>query len=189
MVTLITKWTDPDLSGEINAGVRVENGGAGFATEGCVRKTRDIGMRTDEGDCGGEWDNAFGGFYFATWPDVPCHTDSVDSLGICVRHLRHRWCWWRISPIWWFEFSERWWWWCKGYTQTETQKHTLCTMMLNNAHSTIIHLFTLLINSSTVSFLFFSIFLFSNISNQIFTFILCMYCVVNKVADQSSFDM
>lgn len=90
MVTLITKWTDPDLSGEINAGVRVENGGAGFATEGCIRKTGDIGMRTDEGDCGGEWDNAFGGFYFATWPDVPCHTDSVDSLGICVRHLRHR---------------------------------------------------------------------------------------------------
>jgi len=33
-----------------------------------------------------------------------------NSLGICVRHLRHRW----------------WWWWRKGYTQT--QKHTLCTV-------------------------------------------------------------
>lgn len=89
MVPLITEGTDPDLGGEVDAGERVEGGGAGFAPERSVRELGNVRMRADQGDGGGERDDALAGFNFASWPNVPCHANSVDAFGICAGNLRH----------------------------------------------------------------------------------------------------
>jgi hypothetical protein len=99
MVTLETERTDPDLSGEVDATERVESGGACFATERSVRETRDVGRRTDQRNCGGEWDDAFAGFYFGAWPNVPCHANSVDTFGICAGDFRHGCCCFRLECV------------------------------------------------------------------------------------------
>lgn len=89
MVTLVTKGTDPDLSIEIDARERIENGRASFTAEWSVRKRGNIWMRSNRRNTGGEWDHTLAGFDFGARPDVPGHSNSIDSFRICVRHLRH----------------------------------------------------------------------------------------------------
>lgn len=90
MVALIAKGTDPDLGSEVDARERVEHGRAGFASERGIREPWDIRVRTDQGDGGSKWDHAFASFDLGARPYVPCHSDSIDSFRICVRHFRHR---------------------------------------------------------------------------------------------------
>ena len=47
VVALVTERTDPDLGSEIDAGERVECGGAGFATERGVAETGNVGVGPD----------------------------------------------------------------------------------------------------------------------------------------------
>lgn len=89
VTALVAEGADPDLGGEINTGEGVESSGAGLATQRRVRERGDIRMRTDRGNGSGEWDHALGGFDFGTRPNVPRHTDSVDSFRICAGHFRH----------------------------------------------------------------------------------------------------
>lgn len=90
MVALITKGTDPDLGSEVDARERVEHGRAGFASERGIREPWDIRVRTDQADGSSKWDHALASFNLGTRPHVPCHSDSIDSFRICVRHFRHR---------------------------------------------------------------------------------------------------
>lgn len=88
-VALETDWADPDLDGEINTSERIESGGASAATERSIRNGLDITVVTDRRDTSSDRDHTLAGFNLGTWPDVPRHTDSVDSFRIHTRHLRH----------------------------------------------------------------------------------------------------
>lgn len=87
MTSLVTKRADPNLCGEVDTRKRVENGGARLATERRVRESGDLRVRTDRGDRGGEWNNALAGLDLGARPNIPGHTNSIDSFGICVRHF------------------------------------------------------------------------------------------------------
>jgi len=89
VVALVAEGADPDLGGEVDAGEGVEGGGAGFAAERGVLEAGDVRVGTDEGDGGGERDDALAGFDLGAGPHVPRHAHSVDTLGIWARHLRH----------------------------------------------------------------------------------------------------
>ena len=89
MVPLEAKGADPDLTDEVDSGVGVEYDGAALASERRVRESGDIRVRPDRGDAGREWDHALAGFDLGARPCIPGHTNSVDALGICVRHFRH----------------------------------------------------------------------------------------------------
>lgn len=68
VVAVIAEGADPDLGGEVDAGERVENGGAGFAAERGVAESGNIGVGVEEGDGGGEGNDALARFNFAAWP-------------------------------------------------------------------------------------------------------------------------
>lgn len=89
MTSLIAKRADPNLGGKVNTGKRVKNGGARLTSERRVRESGDLRVRTDRSDRSGEWNNALAGFNFGTRPNIPGHTNSIDSFWICVRHFRH----------------------------------------------------------------------------------------------------
>lgn len=89
VIALVAEWADPDLGGEVDAGERVEDGGAGLAAERRVGERGDVGVEPDRGDAGGEWDHALAGLDLRAGPHVPRHADAVDALGLGVRHLRH----------------------------------------------------------------------------------------------------
>lgn len=89
MVSLVTERADPDLRGEVHARVRVEQSRACLASQRRVWERGDIRMRSDRRNRRREWDHALARFNLRTWPNVPRHPDSVESLRICVRHLRH----------------------------------------------------------------------------------------------------
>lgn len=88
VVALKAEWADPDEGGEVDAAKGVKHGGAGLASEWCVRIGGDERVRSDRRDRGGDWDHTLAGFNFCAWPGVPGHTNSVDSLWIRIRHLR-----------------------------------------------------------------------------------------------------
>lgn len=88
VVALEAKWTDPDEGGEINTAEGVKHGGAGLASERCVRIGRDEWVMPDRRDRGGDWDHTLACFNFCARPGVPGHTNSVDSFRIGIRHLR-----------------------------------------------------------------------------------------------------
>lgn len=89
VVALVAEGADPDLGREVHAREGVEDGRAGLASEGRVREREDIRVRADRGDGRREWDHALAGFHLSARPDVPRHAHSVETLGICVGHLRH----------------------------------------------------------------------------------------------------
>lgn len=89
VIALVAERTDPDLGGEIHATERVEDAGTCLASKRRVRECGDVGVSTDRRDRGGYWDHALASFNLCTRPDVPGHTDSIDSLWICRCHLRH----------------------------------------------------------------------------------------------------
>ena len=89
MVALVTEGADPDLGGEDDASVRVENRGTGFAAKRSVGERGDVRVRADWRNGGSEWNYALARFNLRSWPHVPTHPNSVDYLRICVRHFRH----------------------------------------------------------------------------------------------------
>ncbi|WVZ07437.1 hypothetical protein V8G54_020783, partial [Vigna mungo] len=85
----IAEGADPDLGSKVDAGERVEGGGASLAAERGVLKAGDVRVGADEGDGGCQRDDAFARFHLGAGPHVPRHAHSVHSLGIWARHLRH----------------------------------------------------------------------------------------------------
>lgn len=90
VVALVAEGADPDLGGEVDAGEGVEGGGAGLTTERGVREAGDVRVGTDQSHRRRQRDHALARFNLRTGPHVPRHADSVESLGIWARHLRHR---------------------------------------------------------------------------------------------------
>lgn len=88
VVALVAEGADPDLGGEVDAGVGVEDGGAGLAAERRVGERGDVRVGVERGDAGGERDHALAGLHFRARPHVPAHADAVDAFGIHARHLR-----------------------------------------------------------------------------------------------------
>ena len=80
MVALVIERANPDLSGEDDASVRVENKGIGFAAKRSVGGRGDVKVRADWRNGGSEWDYALDCFNLCLWPYVPTHPNFVDSL-------------------------------------------------------------------------------------------------------------
>ena len=87
MVALVTEGADPDLGGEDDASVRVENRGTGFAAKRSVGERGDVRVRADWRNGGSEWNYALAHFNLHSWPHVPTHPNSIDSLWIYVPFL------------------------------------------------------------------------------------------------------
>lgn len=88
VVALVAEGADPDLGGEVDAGVGVEDGGAGLAAERRVGERGDVRVGAERGDAGGERDHALAGLHLRARPHVPAHADAVHAFGIHARHLR-----------------------------------------------------------------------------------------------------
>lgn len=82
LTAVVADWADPSLCGEIDTCEGVESGGAIDAEERSVRQGDDVAVVTDRRDGSSERDHAFAGFDFGSWPDVPSHTNSIDSFWI-----------------------------------------------------------------------------------------------------------
>lgn len=89
VVALVAEGADPEEGGEVDAGVGVEDGGAGLAAERGVREVGNVGVVADRGDRGGQGDDALGGLHLGARPGVPGHADAVDAFRIGLGHLRH----------------------------------------------------------------------------------------------------
>lgn len=83
LVSREAERADPDLGVEIDAAVRVEDGGArGLASERGVGEGDEIGIGSDRGDRGGDRDHAFRRLDLGSGPGVPRHADAVGAVGI-----------------------------------------------------------------------------------------------------------
>lgn len=71
MIALITERTDPDLGSIIHACISIKSGGAGLTAERRVGERRNLRMRTDRRDAGGERDDTLASFDFGARPGVP----------------------------------------------------------------------------------------------------------------------
>lgn len=89
MIALIAKRADPDLSSEIDAREGIEDGRARLAAERGIREVWNVRVRTDQADVSSKGDDALASFDLGAGPCVPCHADSVNAFGICVRQFRH----------------------------------------------------------------------------------------------------
>lgn len=88
VVALKAEWADPNQGREVDTAERVENGGAGLASERRVRIVGYVWVRTDRRNRSGDWNDALACFNFCARPGVPGHTNTIDSLWICVSHFR-----------------------------------------------------------------------------------------------------
>ena len=87
MVALVIEMANPDLSGEDNASVRVENKGTSFAAKRSIGERGGVKVRADWRNGGSEWDYTLDRFNLCLWPHVPTHPNSFDSLWLCVCHF------------------------------------------------------------------------------------------------------
>lgn len=88
VVAIEAEGAHPVLGGEVDASKGVK-GCRAFATEWGVREGRDILVRADRSDGGGERDHALTRLHLRPRPNVPSHPHSVHPLRIGGRHLRH----------------------------------------------------------------------------------------------------
>ncbi|KAK8492564.1 hypothetical protein V6N13_054028 [Hibiscus sabdariffa] len=70
VVTLITKWTDPDLGSEIELRIRVEDGRTCPAPERSVREGRNVWVWADRSDRSDQRYHALAAFEFGARPNV-----------------------------------------------------------------------------------------------------------------------
>ena len=86
MVALVIEGADLDLGGEDDASIRVENRGS-FTAKRSVGERRNVKVRVNWRNGGNEWDYALAHFNLHSWPHVPTHPNSIDSLWIYVPFL------------------------------------------------------------------------------------------------------
>lgn len=88
VVALEAERADPDERSEVDAAEGVEHHRAGLAPQRRVGERRDLVVRPDRGNRGGDWDHALARLHLRPGPHVPRHPNPVDPLRIHVRHLR-----------------------------------------------------------------------------------------------------
>ncbi|KAL4352750.1 hypothetical protein GQ457_06G024020 [Hibiscus cannabinus] len=70
VVTLVTKWTDPDLGSEIDLRIRVEDDKTCLASERSVREGQNVQVWVDRSDRSSQWYHALATFEFGARPNV-----------------------------------------------------------------------------------------------------------------------
>jgi hypothetical protein len=87
VVSLEANRTDPDLGEEINTSKRIKSSGTNATTKRSIFNRWDIPVVTDRRDTSSDRDHTLACFNFGARPNVPRHTNSIDSFWIHTRHL------------------------------------------------------------------------------------------------------